>query len=274
MPERARNAIDVAIVGDRDASYTLHLQTEEAVQHAASSLRLAADLRWVAPVEVERDRRALGRPAALICAPAPTAYSSFDGALTSLRLAREQAIPTLATCGGCQHAVLEYARNVAGIADAAHAGRDPDAAAPLVAPLACSLVGRTGSVRVELLSRAAEAYGSELVRERYSCSYGIEPAYEERLEARGLRITGRDADDRLARIFELPAHPFYLATLFVPQARSTAADPHPLVLALLRAARDTIAAVGARAGVYASSSERGEPPSDAWLKRNRSLSSQ
>ena len=76
---------------------------------------------------------------------------------------------------------------------------------------------------------------SARARERYFCSYGIDPGFEKLLVDRGLPIVGR-ADDGTPRILELPDHPFFIATLFVPQSRSTPAAPHPLVTGFLRAA--------------------------------------
>jgi CTP synthase (UTP-ammonia lyase) len=239
--------LDVAVIGDRDESYTLHLQTDDALHHAAQALGAVITIRWVAPAELDDDLRAIADADALLCGPAPAAYSSTAGALGALRYGREAGVPTLATCGGCQHAVLEYARNVLGIADAAHAQTDPDAPEPVVSPLACSLIGRTGTVALQAGSKAAGSYEQAAVSERYFCSYGANPRYEDALQRAGLAITGRDQTDGVARIFEIPAHRFYVATLFVPQARSTPAEPHPLVLALLAAARaaDTRGKIGA-----------------------------
>ncbi len=77
-------------------------------------------------------------------------------------------------------------------------------------------------------SRAAELYGATEIVEDYYCNYGVNPAYHARLEAGGLRVTGV-GDEGEIRIVELPGHPFFLATLFLPQARSTPARPHPLI---------------------------------------------
>ena len=84
-------------------------------------------------------------------------------------------------------------------------------------------------------STAAGLYGEEKVEEEYYCNFGLNPDYQQSLHDGGLRVTGVDADGE-ARVLELPGHPFDLATLYVPQVRSSAARPHPLVTALLRAA--------------------------------------
>jgi CTP synthase (UTP-ammonia lyase) len=83
---------------------------------------------------------------------------------------------------------------------------------------------------------AARLYGAGSATEDYYCNYGVNPDYLERLQARGLRVSGI-GDEGEVRIVELPDHPFFLATLFLPQARSTAAQPHPLLRGYATAVR-------------------------------------
>ena len=105
----------------------------------------------------------------------------------------------------------------------------------MVTPLACSLVGQTHSVRLVPGTLAARLYGGVEAIEDYYCNYGVNPDYHARLEGAGLRISGVGAEGEI-RIVELPGHPFFLATLFLPQTRSTAAAPHPLLAAWAAAA--------------------------------------
>ena len=93
-------------------------------------------------------------------------------------------------------------------------------------PLACSLVGQTHPIELLPGSIAAGLYGQAQALEDYYCNYGVNPEYRARLERGGLRVSGVDAEGEI-RIVELRGHPFFLATLFLPQARSTAAAPHP-----------------------------------------------
>lgn len=86
-------------------------------------------------------------------------------------------------------------------------------------------------------ARAASLYGATEVREQYYCNFGLNPEHRRTIEDGGLRVVGVDEDGD-ARVFELAEHAFYLATLFVPQTRSTPERPHPLVTGLLRAALD------------------------------------
>ena len=130
-------------------------------------------------------------------------------------------------------------RNVLGFEDADHAESSPDAATLAVTPLSCAVGwGLEGTVKILPGTRAAELYGEAGERvESYYCSYGVNPEFRPRLEAAGLHVTGTDPDGE-PRIVELEraSHPFFLATLFIPQARSTPEAPHPLVLGLAAAA--------------------------------------
>jgi len=160
---------------------------------------------------------------------------------------------------------VEYARNVLGIADADHAEYDPNTRVPLIALVSCPVLNRapgapslSGALRLSLTpgSLAARVYGADEAAERFGCNYELNPAFQERFDASGLRVTARG--DRLrrpgalwasnrqatgeARMVELPTHRFFVATLFLPQYNSTPKRPHPLIAAFLRAAAESSSA--------------------------------
>jgi len=161
-------------------------------------------------------------------------YQSVEGALSAIRWARERRVPLLGTCGGFQHIVLEYARNVLGFADAQHEETQPDAPAPFISRLACSLESRTLTITLEPGSLIAGLYNRTTVREQYHCNFGVNPIYVDKLRSGPLRIVGSDAEG-VVRAVELTGHPFFVGTLFLPQHTSTPADPHPLISGFLRA---------------------------------------
>jgi CTP synthase (UTP-ammonia lyase) len=163
-------------------------------------------------------------------------YRSEAGALAAVRAAREHGIPFLGTCAGFQHALIEYARGVCGLTGARHGENDPGAPNPMIGPLACSLVGHEGEVRIAPGSLAERVLGAERSVERYHCAYGaLNPRYEDTLRDHGLAFTGTDADGTI-RIAELPGHPFFLATLFQPELAGDGSRPHPIIRALAAAA--------------------------------------
>lgn len=122
-----------------------------------------------------------------------------------------------------------------GIQDAEHEESAPGAPTLFISKLACSLVGKTETIKITPGSRAYQAYNQEEVREQFQCNYGLNPAFRDRIGREELKITGVDLEGEV-RIVELPAHRFYVATLFLPQISSRPESPHPLIVAYLRAA--------------------------------------
>jgi len=228
-------AISVGVIGDLDPRFPPHAATNAALEHAATALGASVEVRWHATESLlDVDPGEVLVEDALWCAPG-SPYRSLDGALRGVRFARENNRPLLGTCGGFQHVVIEYARNVLGFADAQHAEYDPYASNLFISELACSLAGQTMSVELAPGSGAARFYGRTEATERYYCNFGLDPEHQRLLDDGGLRVVGLDQDGE-ARVLELPDHRFYVATLFVPQMSSSPTAPHPLVTALLRAA--------------------------------------
>ena len=225
----------IALVGDHDPEVVAHRAIPKALGLAALSLGRTVDAVWVATERVAEDEEeALGHVDAVWCVPA-SPYRSTEGALAAIRRARERGMPFLGTCGGFQHAVVEFARNVAGIAAAGHAETEPEGEALVISPLACALRDVAGRVSFVEGSRLYGIYGPAPVEEEYMCGYGLNPGVRERLEAAGLRFTGFDPDGAV-RAMELPGHPFYVATLFQPERAALHGRTPPLLRAFVHAA--------------------------------------
>jgi CTP synthase (UTP-ammonia lyase) len=105
----------------------------------------------------------------------------------------------------------------------------------VISRLSCSLAGVAQAILLEPNSLIQRIYGKSPIMEDFACNYGLNPNYHRVFARSELRIVGAHADGEV-RIVELPTHPFYIATLFLPQVRSTAGQPHPLIVAYLRAA--------------------------------------
>jgi CTP synthase (UTP-ammonia lyase) len=221
----------IGIVGDFRGT-PAQLATVGALEHAASALATRISIEWIATNSLRQSTAAIVRAySGLFIAPGGP-YENVAGALEAIRVARTEHIPLLGTCGGFQHVLLEFTRDVLGIRAAQHAEYDPGASELVIAPLACSLVGQRGEVFFERGSRAETIYGAGSNSEEYRCNYGLVRDYESRLIAAGLAVSGRDAMTE-ARLIELPSHPFFMATLFVPQLSSQPGAPHPLVSAFV-----------------------------------------
>lgn len=223
----------IAVIGDFRSSET-QLATTHAIEHSAAVLDVPVRAEWIATSALGEDVSAtLQSFSELFIAPG-SPYEDMEGVLDAIRYARTSRIPLLGTCGGFQHVVLEFARNVVGIRSAQHAEYEPGAADLVIAPLTCSLAGQRAEVLLDGESRASAIYDSRSVVEEYRCSFGLVRKYEPALASAGLIVSGRDASGE-ARVVELESHPFFLATLFIPQLSSRSGHPHPLISAFVTA---------------------------------------
>ncbi|MGW7408137.1 CTP synthase C-terminal region-related (seleno)protein [Streptomyces sp. NPDC054833] len=240
MTDNAARTATIALVGDRSPNVVSHTRIPRLLDALAEHDRLVLDAYWVPSEEAVAANAVRGFDAVWVLPGSP--YRSEAGVLRAIRTAREEGIPFLGTCGGFQHALLEYARNVCGLTRAAHAENEPGAEDPLIEPLACSLVGHEASVTIEPGSLAESVIGSAKTVERYFCAYGPS-RHLDTLRAHGLRFSGHDEDGQV-RVAELPGHPFFLATLFQPELSDEGPRPHPVVRALARAAVEHAAREG------------------------------
>ncbi len=226
----------IGLIGDCDPSVQAHIAIPRALALAASAIGTCVEPAWLpTPALAAATSDALAPYAAFWAVPG-TPYASMNGALTAIRHARERSVPLLGTCGGFQHMLIEYARNVLGIAEADHAESNPEASTVLVAPLVCSVSEQTNTFTLTPGSRVATIYGAATITEQYGvCNYGLNAAFRPLFEGSGLHITGVDENGD-ARIVELDDHPFFMGTLFQPERSAFREDSHPLVEAFLHAA--------------------------------------
>jgi CTP synthase (UTP-ammonia lyase) len=224
----------IALVGDRSANVRAHARIPAVIDALLQRDGIALDPYWIATPDVaECD---LSRFDAIWLVPG-SPYDSADGAIAAVRTAREQRIPFLGTCGGFQHALLEFARNVCGLSAVENAEVTPEADQHLIVQLECSLKGHEEAVMIVPGTRAAKISGPGRRTERYHCDYGLNSAYLERLSQGGLSFSGFDDDGRV-RIAELPGHPFFVATLFQPELHGDGSQPHPIIVAMAQAAAE------------------------------------
>ena len=223
----------IALVGDYDANIVAHRAIPIALKLAVDELRADVTFEWVASRELQPNAEARLEPcAALWCVPG-SPYQNTEGVIEAIRFARLRNRPFLGTCGGFQHALLEYAQAVWCI-DALHAETNPEAEDPLIAPLVCSLVEVRGGLNFEPGSRLRAIYGRDSANEEYHCNYGLNPRYASRLQSGPLKIAARD-DEGSVRAVELDEHPFFIGTLFQPERAALREQTPPLVTAFVRA---------------------------------------
>jgi CTP synthase (UTP-ammonia lyase) len=182
--------VHIAIVGDRDDGIAAHRAIPLALAHAASALDVDLSFDWIASDTIPDTARLASFDAFWVAPGSP--YRSLDGALRAIGHARTSGRPFLGTCGGFQHAVLEFARHVLDWPDAMHAESDPGIGRPVIAELECSLVEARGSVTLASGSLLARAYGGSTAPTIYRCRYGMNPAFRAALTAGPLRGTAVD----------------------------------------------------------------------------------
>jgi CTP synthase (UTP-ammonia lyase) len=224
----------IALVGDYSEEVTAHRAIPRALQLARESLGADVDWTWIKTRDIRNPSSDLAPYCGLWVVPA-SPYENTEGALGAIRWARESARPFLGTCGGFQHAILEFGRNVAGIAGAVHAETNPGGADLLLTRLSCSLVEVSGRINFDKGSLLGRAHASGGVMGEYHCNYGLNSAYRPVLETAGLRFTAWD-DAGEIRGAELASHPFFCGVLFQPERSALRGELPPLALAFVRAA--------------------------------------
>jgi CTP synthase (UTP-ammonia lyase) len=203
MPE-----IRFALVGDYDPDVIAHRAIPLALELASQGADTRVSWDWVGTASIGADAALwLSRYNAIWCVPA-SPYTSMAGALGAIGFARKSMRPFLGTRGGCQHALIEYARNVLGLDEADHAESNPDSKLQVVSALSCALVEGTARIRIVEGSKLLGIYPGIEIEETYHCSYGVNPALQHLLFDSAMRISARDATGEV-RAFELAGQPLF-----------------------------------------------------------------
>jgi CTP synthase (UTP-ammonia lyase) len=222
-----RTSCRIALVGDYNPSVPAQQAIPLALSLAAQHYQVTVEAVWVHTAQIEDAEAALAGCHGVWSVPA-SPYRNTQGALEAIRVARERAIPFLGTCGGFQHALIEYARNVKDMIEADHSETNPHASLPLIVPLTCSLIEKEMDLVLAEGSLLYRSYGMPRIVEGYRCSYGPNPNYERELFAGPLRATARDPDGEV-RGAELSGHPFFVGMLFQPERRSLKGELSPVI---------------------------------------------
>ena len=248
-----KDTITIALVGKYVDLPDAYLSVAEALRAGGFSADARLELRWVPSDECATESGAARQLSDVdgICVPGGFGIRGIEGKLGALKYAREHRIPTLGLCLGLQCMVIEYARNVVGIADASSSEFDPSTEHPVIATMAEQLAivdgagDLGGTMRLGLYPAAlkdgsivAGLYGADKVDERHRHRYEVNNAYRDQLEEAGLVFSGTSPDASLIEFVELPrdVHPFFVSTQAHPELRSRPTRPHPLFAGLASAA--------------------------------------
>ena len=247
---RPKPAIEIALVGKYVALHDAYISVTEALRHAGLYHGVDVHIRWVNAEEVEkRGPEVLLQGVRGIVIPGGFGHRGVEGKVEAAGYARRKNLPFLGLCLGLQCATIEFARNVLGLADANSTEFDPHTSAPVIDLMADQRdvyekggTMRLGAYPCKLVpgTRAAAAYGVELVHERHRHRFEFNNRYREALEAAGLIVSGTSPDGRLVEIAELRDHPWFVGTQFHPEFRSRPTRPHPLFRDFIGAALKTV----------------------------------
>jgi CTP synthase len=243
---RGDGELEVAVVGKYTELRDAYLSHTEAFHHVQGRLGVSIRLNWYDAEDLPRDPSAMARlhRADAVLVPGGFGPRGVDGKMVAIGVARTEGIPFLGVCYGFQMAAVEFARAVLGLPQATSTEVDPHTPDPVVCLLeeqnAVAEMGATmrlGAQRVILEpgSKIASIYGRNEIWERHRHRYEINPAYLERLAARGLHVAGRSVDGRV-EVLELAGHPYFLGVQYHPEFLSRPEAPHPLYVELVRAA--------------------------------------
>jgi CTP synthase len=248
---RATERVRIAVVGKYVNLPDAYLSVMEALRHGGFHHGARVEVFWVASDELASS----GAPAVLadadgVLVPGGFGVRGVEGKIDAIQFARESRVPFLGICLGLQCAVIEYARHLCGLAAANSAEFSPTTPDPVIdlMPDQNGVTDMGGTMRLGAQpchlvpgTRAAAAYGEEIVYERHRHRFEVNPEYHAALRSAGMVVSGWSPDKRLVEIIELADHPFFVAGQFHPELKSRPTRPHPLF-------RDFIGAALARRG--------------------------
>jgi len=248
LVNRIKNPVDeitIHVVGKYVGYEDSYKSLNEALYHGGFPHRVKVNIKWIEAESLEEPNGpALLDGADGILVPGGFGNRGTRGMMKAAEIARQRRVPYFGICYGFQWASVEYARNVAGLADADSTECNPDTPTKVIYKLR-DLLGvdelggtmRLGEYACQLTpgSLAERAYGARLIHERHRHRYEFNCLYEPALAEHGLKISGRSPDGKFVEIAELPGHPWYLAVQFHPEFKSKPTRPHPLFASFVEA---------------------------------------
>ena len=243
-------SVKVALVGKYVQLNDAYLSVVEALRHACIAQDASLDLHWVCAEQIETDGAdALLRGMDAVVVPGGFGSRGVDGKIAAIRWAREQRVPFLGLCLGMQTAVIEWARNQAGLLEATSEELDPSSPHPVIhlLPEQQDVVDLGGTMRLGVYpcriapeTLAERLYGEQVVYERHRHRFEFNNAYRNLFLEAGYVVSGTSPDGRLVELIELKGHPFFTACQYHPEFLSRPGRPHPLFRALIEAAQQRL----------------------------------
>jgi CTP synthase len=229
--------VNIGLIGKYVTLPDAYLSVVESLKHAGYAHSTDVKITWIASDDLEgaNVHEILGDVDGILV-PGGFGVRGIEGKIDATRFARENDVPFLGICLGLQCAVIEFARNVAGLEGANSSEFDSSTPAPVVDILAGQDLNSLGGTmrlgaypcRITRGTRAEDAYGTELIFERHRHRYEVNPRFRRKLEDAGLVCSGESPDGTLVEIIELADHPWFVAGQFHPEFKSRPDRPQPL----------------------------------------------
>ncbi len=221
--------IKIALIGDRSDEVIAHSAIPLALQLVADKHQFDHSVDWIHSTEIVPNT--LSCYHGIWCVPG-SPYQEPEKVIEAIRFARENDIAFLGTCGGYQHAVIEYARNVLGHSEASSIEDMPGTSMPLINAMFCSMREKPGKIELKEASQLHSIYQQRLVEEQYNCGFGVNADYLSIFENTGFNFTGFSTDTESLddpRAFELAGHSFFIGTAYQPERAALRQKIHPLI---------------------------------------------
>ena len=219
---------NICLLGDFSEEVLAHRAINLSFVIAETKYKGKLTHRWIQTRDIEDDVSSqFSEYDAIWCVPA-SPYENMSGVLSVLHYARTNNVPFLGTCGGYQHAFIEYARNVLSLTNADHAEVNPDALIQIVTPLSCALVETSEVLSILNGTLLHGIYGIDQVEEQYHCSFGFNEDYLGSFKSDSFKFSAFNNDGKV-RAFELSDHPFFVGTSYQPERAAFRGDLHPIV---------------------------------------------
>ena len=242
--------VTIGLVGKYVELRDAYKSIAEAFVHAGAHNECKVNIRWIQSETLNREdyREMLDELDGILVAPG-FGERGIEGKISAIRYARESGLPFFGICLGMQCAVVEFARNVLGLPEAASTEMNRNTANPVIDMMEDQkkITTKGGTMRLGAYpcdlrkgSKANLIYGKTRISERHRHRYEFNNAYLEALEAAGMHATGVNPDTGLVEIVELPDHPWFVGVQFHPELKSTVMNPHPLFVRFVRAAMEHV----------------------------------
>jgi CTP synthase len=268
--KRDKPELEIALVGKYIELPDAYLSVTEALKHAGWANDVDVKIRWVDSEALTKENlHASLEGAAGVVVPGGFGHRGIEGKVLAAHFARDHSVPYLGLCLGLQCAVIEFAREVVGSKDVNSTEFDMFTTNPVIdfMPDQRELEDKGGTMRLGLYparltpgSKAAAAYGQEVIYERHRHRFEVNNQYRQTLEDAGMILSGQSPDGRLVEIVELRDHPWFVASQFHPEFKSRPERPHPLFDKFVEAALEEGPVAGA---------DRARPPAAIEIEASR-----